>query len=390
MRTREATLKAYKYRLYPTRAQEDALSLTLTLCQRLYNGMLEERRGAYKKAGKSLTAYDQMKSLPEVKAALPEYQGVNAQVLQDVAKRLDKSFKGFFRRVKAGHKAGYPRFRGRDRYDSFTYPQPSQHSVSGDGKHVYLPKIGNVRIRLHRPFSGKLKTLTVKREGQEWYAVLTCEAPRAEPLPLTGSAVGIDLGVNHLVITSDGEFVDNPRFLRSAQKRLRVAQRSLSRKKRGSNRRKKAKAAVARLHLKVKRQRDDLHHKVALKLVRENDLIAHEELNITALTRTRLSKSVLDAGWAGLLDKLRAKAEEAGRVVVGVCPKYTSQDCHQCGHREKHSLSVREFICKGCGAVLNRDWNAAMNILARALPSVGNVDQRVMRSPRSPAIHRGE
>ena len=190
----DTTLRAFRYRLYPTKAQETALDTTLMLCQRLYNGMLEERRGAYRKAGKSLTAYDQMKSLPEVKAVLPEYAGVYAQVLQDVAKRLDKAFKGFFRRIKAGQKAGYPRFKGRDRYDSFTYPQPSQNSVSGDGKHVYLPKIGNVRIKLHRPFAGKLKTLTVKREGTEWYAVLTCEVPRAEPLPQTGSQVG-SLGV---------------------------------------------------------------------------------------------------------------------------------------------------------------------------------------------------
>ena len=384
------TLRAFKYRLRPTKAQEDVLSQTLILCQRLYNGMLEERRGAYRKAGKSLTAYDQMKSLPEVKAVLPEYAGVYSQVLQDVAKRLDKSFKGFFRRIKAGQKAGYPRFRNRDRYDSFTYPQPSQNSVAKDGKHVYLPKIGNVRIRLHRPFAGKIKTLTVKREGAEWYAMLTCEVPRVEPLPSTGSVVGIDLGVNHLAITSDGEFVDNPRFLRSTQKRLRVAQRSLSRKKRGSNRRKKAKAAVARLHLKVRRQRDDLHHKVARKLVQEHDLIAHEELNITGLARTRMAKSVLDAGWAGLLDKLTSKAEEAGRQVIGVDPRYTSQDCHKCGHREKHSLSVREFTCKGCGAVLNRDINAALNILARALPSVDNVDQRVMRSLRSSGLKSGE
>lgn len=353
----------------PTRAQEAALSTTLTLCQRLYNGMLEERRGAYKKAGKTLTAYDQMKSLPEVKEALPEYAGVNAQVLQDVAKRLDRSFKGFFSRVKQGKTPGYPRFRSRDRYDSFTYPQPSQTSVSQDGRTVYLPKIGNVRIRLHRPFSGKLKTLAVKREGSEWYAVLTCEVERPAPLPPTGSQVGIDLGVAHLVITSDGEFVENPRPLRSAQKQLRVAQRALSRKKRGSNRRKKAKQRVARLHLKVKRQRDDLHHKTAVKLVREHDLIAHENLNITGLARTRMAKSVLDAGWGSLIEKLHVKAEWAGRVVIAVNPEYTSQDCSACGHRERHPLSVREFTCVNCGTHHQRDVNAAKNILARSAPS---------------------
>ena len=142
-----------------------------------------------------------MKALPEIKEALLEYAGVNAQVLQDVCRRVEKAFKGFFSRIKRGVKTGYPRFRSRDRYDSFTYPQPSQTSVSKDGRRVYLPKIGNVRLKLHRPFEGAIKTLAVKREGSEWYAVLTCEVPKAEPLPLTGSQVVIDLGVSHLVIT---------------------------------------------------------------------------------------------------------------------------------------------------------------------------------------------
>lgn len=364
------TLRAYKYRLYPIKAQEAALSTTLVLCQRLYNGMLEERRGAYKKAGKTLTAYDQMKSLPEVKAALPEYAGVNAQVLQDVAKRLDKSFKGFFRRVKTGQKAGYPRFRSKDRYDSFTYPQPSQTSVSKDGRTVYLPKIGNVRLKVHRPCEGKLKTLTVKREGTEWYVVLTCEVPRPDPLPPTGSQVGVDLGVTHLVITSDGEFEDNPRFLRAVQQKLRVAQRSLSRKKRGSNRRKKAKVRVAKLHLKVRRQRESEHHRIAKRLVARHDLIVHENLNIKGLARTRMAKSVLDAGWASLLEKLHAKAECAGRTVIAVNPEYTSQDCSVCGHREKHPLHVRQFTQVNCRTHHQRDVNAAKNMLSKGLALV--------------------
>ena len=213
----DTTLKAFKYRLSPTKAQIVSLETTLTLCQQLYNGMLEERKGAYSKARKTITAYDQMKALPEVKAALPEYQGVNAQVLQDVAKRLEKAYKGFFRRLKAGQKAGFPRFRGKDRYDSFTYPQPSQNSVAADGKHVYLPKIGNVRIKLHRPFAGKLKTLAVKREGAEWYAVLTCELPSAAPLPATASQVGIDVGTTWFFVTSERRFLREPQALSGQQ-----------------------------------------------------------------------------------------------------------------------------------------------------------------------------
>ncbi|WP_233554411.1 RNA-guided endonuclease InsQ/TnpB family protein [Deinococcus cavernae] len=366
------TLKAFRYRLYPTKAQETALDTTLVLCQRLYNGMLEERRGAYRKAGKSLTAYDQMKALPEVKAALPEYAGVNAQVLQDVAKRLDKSFKGFFRRVKAGQKAGYPRFRSKDRYDSFTYPQPSQNSVSGDGKHVYLPKIGNVRIKLHRPFCGKLKTLAVKREGREWYAILTCEVPRSEALPQTGSQVGIDVGTTWFYVTSDGEFCKNHRLFQRSSKKLRVAQRSLARKpNKRSNRRRKAKERVAKLYRKTARQRLQLHHEEARKLVTAHDLICHEDLNVKGMTRGNLGKQIHDVAWGQFFQILAAKAEEAGRRVIAVDPRYTSQRCRVCGHTERGNRTGQaNFRCLSCGHSENADLNAAQNILSKGLAFV--------------------
>lgn len=363
------TLKAFKYRLRPTQAQEAALDNTLLLCQRLYNGMLEERRGAYTKAGKALTAYDQMKALPEVKAALPEYTGVNAQVLQDVAKRLDKSFKGFFRRLKTGQKAGYPRFRGRDRYDSFTYPQPSQNSVTGDGRHVYLPKIGNVRIRLHRPFAGKLKTLAVKREGREWYAVLTCEVPRAEPLPRTVSQVGIDVGTTWFYVTSDGEFCENHRFFQGSSKKLRAAQRSLARKpNKRSNRRRKAKERVARLYRKTARQRLQLHHEEAKKLVTAHDLICHEDLNVKGMAKGNLSRQIHDVGWGQFFEILASKAEWAGKRVVAVDPRFTSQRCRVCGHTERGNRTGQaNFRCLSCGHAENADVNAAKNILAQGL-----------------------
>lgn len=360
------TLRAYKYRLRPTRMQEVALSQTLTLCRRLYNGMLEERRGAYSKAGKSLTAYDQMKSLPEVKADLPEYVGVNAQVLQDVAKRLDKAFRGFFRRVKMGKTPGYPRFKPRDRYDSFTYPQPSQNSVLGDGRHVYLPKIGNVRIRLHRPFVGKLKTLAVKREGPEWYVVLTCEVPKAEPLPPTASEVGIDVGTTWFYVTSDGEFCKNHRFFQVSSKNLRRAQRSLARKtNKRSNRRRKAKERVARLYRKTARSRLQLHHEEAKKLVTGHDLICHEDLNVKGLSRGNLGKQIHDVGWGQFFQVLSSKAAEAGRRVVAVDPRFTSQRCRICGHTERGNRTGQaNFRCLSCGHAENADVNAAKNILS--------------------------
>ena len=380
------TLRAYKYRLNPTKAQIATMETTLVLCQRLYDGMLEERKGAYKKVKKTISAYDQMKHLPEIKEALPEYQGVNAQVLQDVAKRLDKSFKGFFSRIKRGVKAGYPRFQGRDRYDSFTYPQPSQSSISKDERQVYLPKIGNVRIKLHRPFLGKIKTLSVKREGLEWYAILTCEIPMPTPLPMTGSSVGIDVGTTFFFTTSDGEFCKNHRYFQASSKKLRVAQRSLSRKKnKGSNRRRKSKAKVAKLYRKTARQRLQLHHEEAKKLVTQHDLIALEDLNVKGMARGNLGKQIHDVGWGQFFQILESRAEWAGKRVVAVPPAYTSQQCHACGHTEKGNRYKQAFVCLSCGHTDHADHNAAMNILSKGLAFVAqrtSVEDACPEKPR--------
>jgi putative transposase len=359
-------LKAFKYRLYPTQVQAERMGWTLARCCELYNAALEERRTAYRKCGATVNYHAQAVSLPEVKEGRPEYKDVHSQVLQDTLRRLDKAFAAFFRRVKQGEKPGYPRFKSARRFDSFCYPQ-YKGSVS---QHVYLPKIGNVRLRLHRPLEGAVKTLTVKREVDEWYAVIVCEV-ETKPLEPTGSEVGIDLGLNHFLITSDGEFVDAPRHFRTAQKKLRRAQRSLARKKRGSNRRAKQRERVAKLHRKVKRQRLDFHHKTARKLVREHDVVAHEALNVKGLGRTRLAKSVLDASWAQFLAILTSKAEEAGRVVVPVDPKYTSQTCPACGRVAEKLLSERWHSCE-CGCELQRDVAAARVILGRTSPSGAN------------------
>lgn len=212
-------LKAFRYRLYPTKAQEAVLGGQFRLCRTLYNAALQERRDAYRKAKKTVTGYDQMKYLTEIKAALPEYKGVYSQVLQDVLKRLDKAFQAFFRRVKEGSKPGYPRFQGRNRYSSICYPQ-SGFSVSE--KTAYFSKIGNIRIRLHRPLEGKVKTATITRDCGEWYVSYVCEM-EPQPLPETGSAVGVDVGTTWFCITSDGEFVENPRHFQGAMNKLRVA-----------------------------------------------------------------------------------------------------------------------------------------------------------------------
>ncbi|MFZ5992832.1 MAG: RNA-guided endonuclease InsQ/TnpB family protein [Deinococcota bacterium] len=360
--------RAFKYRLYPTQPQLRDLDRTLMLCRRLYNAALQERREAYRKAGKTVGFYEQKRWLPEIRTELPEYKGVHSQVLQNVIERVDLAFQGFFRRVKEGEKPGYPRFKGKERYDSFTFPQAGTTGVKlqEGGKRVLLHGIGSVKCKFHRPLEGKLKTATVKREGEHWYIVFSCEVD-PQPLPENQDAVGIDLGTNpHFLITSDGEMVQAPRYFSKAQAKLATAQRSLARKKRGSHRRKQARRRVAKLHRKIANQRRDFHHKTARRLVNRHGTIVHEDLNILGLARSRTAKSVLDAGWAQFLAILAYKAEEAGRRVVGVDPKHTSQDCLVCGHREKRPLWVREFTCPACGASLHRDVAAALNILARS------------------------
>lgn len=373
-------LKAFKYRLYPTKAEAEKLKFTLSRCQRLYNNALEERRDSYQERGETVTYHQQAVALPKLKADDPEYKEVHSQVLQDTLRRLDKAFQSFFRRVKRGEAPGYPRFRAFHRFDSFCYPQYK----GAIAQHVYLPKIGNVRVKLHRPLEGGVKTLTVKREVDEWYIVVICEV-ETKPLEPTGSEIGIDLGLNHFLITSDGEFVDAPRYFRKAQKALRRAQRSLARKKKGSNRRVKQRTLVAKLHRKVKRQRADFHHKTAHKLVSEHDVIAHEALNVKGLGRTRLAKLVHDAGWSSFLAILVFKAECAEKRTVGVDPKYTSQTCPNCGRIAKKLLSERWHSCE-CGCELQRDVAAAQVIKARALPSELNVvvvDTSVLREAPS-------
>jgi putative transposase len=358
--------KAFMYRLYPTKPQLRDLDRTLMLCRNLYNAALQERRDAYRKVGKTISFYEQKKWLPEIRADLPEYKDIHSQVLQNVIERVELAFKGFFRRVKQGQTPGYPRFQGRSRYDSFTFPQASQTGVKVQEGRVLLHGIGSVKCKFHRPLEGKVKTATIKREGEHWYIAFSCEV-EPQPIPESTEAVGIDLGTNpNFLITSDGEMVEAPRYFQNAQVKLATAQRSLSRKKRGSNRRNKAKRQVAALHRKVANQRKDFHHKTARRLVNKYGVIAHENLNILGLARSRTAKGVLDAGWAQFLQILAYKAEEAGRRVIGVDPKHTSQDCPVCGHREKKSLWVREYQCSGCGGYFHRDVAAALNVLAKA------------------------
>ena len=360
----QTTRKSYKYKLRPTPEQERQLDRTLMLCRHVYNAAVGERREAWRLCGVSVNYYQQKAELPGIKEAMPEYAEVNSQVLQDVVLRVDRAFQAFFRRVKSGETAGYPRFQGRNRYHSFTYPQVDEHGCARlDNGFLVLSKIGRVAVRWSRPLEGTPKTVTISQEADGWYAILSCADVPTQPLPPTGRETGIDVGLKVFLITANGEVTENPRLHRRGEKQLKKAQRRVSRRKEGSKRRGKAVVVLGKAHQTVKRQRADFHHKTALALLRNYDTIYLEDLRVANLVRNHhLAKSISDAGWVQFRSILEAKAACAGRRVVAVPPAYTSQDCSGCGARVPKSLSVRTHVCTSCGLVLDRDENAARNI----------------------------
>lgn len=376
------TRKAYKFRIFPAKRQITKLNLTLDLCRELYNAALQERRDAYRMIGKSLNYYDQANQLASIKAVRPDLLAVHSQVLQDVLKRVQKAFDGFFSRVKRGVKAGFPRFQGRNRYDSFTYPQLGW-SLKND--RLTLSKLGEIKIKLHREVIGKVKTCTIKREADKWFVCFSVESEVEVPVH-PGVPVGIDVGLEHFANLSNGIQIENPRLLRKAEKRLAKVQRKLAKFKslpRRNPLKIKAKQAVNRAFRKVRNQRLDFTHKLSHHFARDYSLIAVEDLNVKGLASGMLAKSVNDAGWGQFLQMLKNKAVEAGSVVVEVDPRYTSQTCPNCNAVAKKDLSVRWHSCP-CGCEMHRDIAAAIVILRRGLASVRT------QSVDAPAFRRGE
>jgi len=321
----------YKYRLFPTSAQRTALLRALGACRWVYNQTLEARKAAWGERQESLSRYDTIKMIPGWKAEQPFLNDAFSQSLQEACTRVDLAFQAFFRRVKAGEKPGYPRFKGRGRYNSFLFKQFG-FGARLDGRRLKLYGIGRVRVRWHRPLDGTVKTVRIQHKAGQWYACFACEMPEPEPLPETGRTVGIDVGVSALITTSDGAKVAHPAFYRAGQRRLRVLQRKLARAKRGSRNRQKALRAVQRQQAHVAAQRADFLHKLSAELVRQHDRIALEDLRVRNMVRNHhLSKSILDSGWATFRQYLTYKAESAGRKVAFVDPAYTSRCCSECG-----------------------------------------------------------
>jgi putative transposase len=374
---RRVMMKAYRYRIYPTKKQTRLLNEWLALCCEVYNAALQERRDAYRMASTSIGYSQQCAELPGCKEVRPELAAVNSQVLQNVLKRVDLAFDSFFRRVAAGQQAGYPRFRSRQRYDSLTFKQyGNSFSFSQEGK-LILSKIGQIKIVLHRPFKGVPKTATVSRSPTgKWSVSISCDGVEPVKLPASEQQVGVDVGLKTFAYLSDGTAIENPRFFREEPKHLAKAQRKLSKAQKGTSERRKRRKVVARIHERIRQRRENFVQQAARRLVNQYGLIALEALIVRNLLKNpTLAKSISDAAWSAFIRVLLDKAAEADRAVIRVNPAYTSQTCSGCSHRQEMPLSVRIWECERCSLMLDRDQNASLNILAQAVGRHGHVIQ---------------
>jgi putative transposase len=371
----ETGRKTYKYKLKPTPEQEHRLETVLWRCRVLYNTALEQRITAWQRCHVSVSRYQQEAELKAIRAEFPDYAAIHSHVLQDVLARLDKTYQAFFHRLQRGDKAGVPRFQGRERFHSFTFKEYGNGAQLDNGCLV-LSKIGRVAVRWSRPLEGTPKTVTLSKEADGWYAAISCAEVPCTPLPLTGHETGIDLGLESFATLADGSQIANPRIFRVVEMNLKRAQRRVSRRKKGSNRRRKAVRLLAKKHLKVKRQRTDFHQKSALVLVQQYDTIYHEDLQTANMLKNHhLAKSITDAAWRGFLGILSFKAAYAGKTVVAVPPVYTSQACSGCGLLVRKGLSIRWHACPDCGTSLHRDHNAALNIVRLGQSGLGQSPQ---------------
>lgn len=376
------TRKSFKYRIYPTKSQISNLENQFSMCRHLYNQALNERKESYEKEQKSVSYHDQAVQLPAFKIERPWYKGVHSQVLQDVLKRLDKGFQSFFRRVKAGETPGYPKFRKRGQWNSITYPQYKTPPSS----EITVPKVGKIKLVHHRktPEDAKIKTLTITKEADKWFACFSVELSLdIEPKQDLSTAIGIDLGLIDFYYASDGSQISVPKYLRKKEKQLQRLYRRFSKAKKYSKRWCKLLSALQKCHYRIKCQRNDFLHKEANALLENSDVVVHEDLKIknmirrpkpkqdeetgqylpnNASAKAGLNKSIADAGWGKFLEIATYKAFVLGKKLLAVPPHYTSQQCSACGEIVKKSLSTRTHRCR-CGFVANRDHNAALNIL---------------------------
>jgi putative transposase len=382
------------FRLRPTARQHIALAACVEAHRELYSAALQERRDAWAHSKTRIYYGDQSAQLTQIRAVQPDVAGWSFSSQQATLRRLNRAFAGFFRRVKAakpGVKPGYPRFKGKARFDSVEWPK------DGDGarwlpeaKRVYLQGVGQVKVDLHRPVRGRVKTIHIKRAGRRWMLVLSCDDVPTNPLPATGRQAGIDVGIVSFATTSDGRHLDNPRWGCVAADRLAAAQQLLARAKRRSKNRERRRETVAARHRKIANQRKDFHHKQARALAVRYDLLVVEDLRIANMLRrakpvpdpdnqgqflpnrarakTALNRSISDAGWGQFVSILRAKAEEAGRTWIEIDPRHTSDGCEKCGYAaSENRVTQAKFECRRCLHRAQADEHAARNILRSGL-----------------------
>ena len=378
---------AYQYRLRPTKQQSIEIDRWLSMLCAQYNYLLADRFNWYEQNRCPINScsllvchlpelrdnpdyYSQKKMLPNLKKTHPHYGEIYSQVLQDVVKRVKVTFDRFLKGDSKGGRSGKPRFKSRNSYKTFTYPQIKESCL--EGNRINLPKLGAIKVILHRPIPDgfKIKTASITKKADGYYLTLSLEdatVPSISPNIDFDSIIGIDVGLKTFLTTSENESVPIPQYYRKAQKQLKIIQKRVSRRKKGSNRRLKAITQLSRQHKIVADKRKDFHFKAANNLLKEYDIIAVEDLNIKGLAKSRLAKSVNDAGWGNFLSILTNKAENAGLLVIPVKASGTSQDCSSCGVKVPKKLHERWHDCPHCGCSLDRDHNAAINIKNRAV-----------------------
>ena len=355
----------YRYRLLPLKSQHRALERLMGAQRELYNAALEERIDCYRKTGKTRTYIDQFKALTQCRRELPEMGELPVNLQRWTLKRLDDAFRGFFRRIKARkRKAGFPRFRGAGRWEAFGFAEFS--GIRFDGKRLRFAGMpGGLKLHLHRPLPDQadIRSCVFRRDGSGWHVALQIAVAAVEKRAVA-SAIGVDLGLKVFAYCSDNVVIPNPRIAKRAEKELRCRQRALARCKRDSNCRRKTRTRLAKLHRKIADTRNTWLHQQSTALVKRADLIAVEDLKVVNMVRhPTLARSISDASWSRFVSMLDYKAEKAGGHLIRVDPRNTSQKCSGCGELVPKSLAVRTHACPFCGLVIDRDYNASLNIL---------------------------
>lgn len=352
---------SYKYRLYPTKHQEAILNSQLDVCGFLYNKLVEIRKNSWENEKKSLNVYDTQNLIPKLKTEYPNLSKVYSQVLQNVNVRVDLAFYNFFRRVKLKQTPGYPRFKGKGRYSSLCYPQYGRGCKLLENNKIHLSKVGDIYVEMERLITGTPKTITIsKTPTNKWFVSISCaDTNETRSFSSSTKSCGLDVGVLSFATLDDGSKIKNPRFFESEQKELAKKQKKA--KKGGEN--KKLKKSISRIHERIKNKRHDFAHKQVNLLLNNYHTICIEDININKMIKNRwCSKQILDAAWGMFTNILDYKVEYTDKKVVKVNPAYTSQTCSKCGARTLLKLKDRVFSCE-CGNSLDRDHNAAINIL---------------------------